>query len=125
MMLEEVEYAVLNVPGFKLLKKDEHGDWTRVHTGEWATTPYQNPHRWWTGIKESEVGEYMSLKAKIKYWTPRQNKRDFNPEKFLLYKKSLDESINNYSEDDILYKIAQYEWAEDFMPKAAVDMFVF
>jgi len=119
-----MEYAVLNVPGFKILK-GSNGNWIRIHTGEKATTPYQNTHRWWLGITDYEVAEYISLKSKIKYWAPRQKKRDFNPLKFAQYKDSLGQLLEEYDESEIIIKITNYKWCNEFLPQAAKDMFVF
>jgi hypothetical protein len=119
------EFAVLNVPGFKVVRTDDGKNWERIHNGDWATTPYVNPHRWWTGIREYEVAEYISLKSKIKYWTPRQNKRDFSREKFESYKKSFDHLLESYDEDEIMCNIAEYEWATDFLAKETIEMFIF
>lgn len=120
------EYAVLNKPGFKVIKGSPTNQvWTRIHNGERATSPYVNPHRWWTGIKEYEVAEYISLRSKIDYWKIRKKKQDFEPHKFASYNASLDKLLEDYDETEILDKIIDYGWIDDFLNKAAVDMFVF
>jgi hypothetical protein len=119
-----IEYAVLNKPGFKVIKGS--GDsWRRIHNDERATTPYVNPHRWWLGIEEYEVAEYISLKSKIDYWTPRQRKRDFDAEKFAQYNVSFNSLLLKFDEAEIMVKLSQYEWAGDILPKSVSDMFIF
>lgn len=119
-----MEYAVLNVPGFKVIK-GSGSDWTRIHNGEKATSPFVNPDRWWTGIHEFEVAEFISLTSKIRYWTPRQKKRDFDREKFVSYKDSLEKLKEKYDEGEIYIKMAQYSHLDSFLPKVAVDVFIF
>lgn len=123
-MLEIKEYTVLNKPGFKVIRGSGNS-WVRIHNGKIATTPYVNPHRWWLGIKEYEVAEYISLKSKIDYWTPQKWNTYFNGEKYTQYNQTLVELLEKYDESKIINDIIKYEWSDEFLPQAALDMFVF
>lgn len=120
------EYAVLNKPGFKVIMGSQSNKvWTRIHNGERATSPYVNLHRWWTGIKEYEVAEYISLKSKINHWKRRKKSKQFDGGKFAQYNQSLQELLEEYDEGNILGDMVKYEWATDFISKEAMEMFIF
>lgn len=122
-----MEYAVLNVPGFKIVRgtpSEKH--WYRVgkHVeGERATTPYQNPHRWWKGIKDLEVAEYIANKAKVAHWKGRKKSRDFDPERFASYEANLEKLKKN--EHKIIYKMAANDEVAHLIPKDVRDAFIF
>jgi len=121
------EYAVLKVPGFKVLGFDEmnDGNWNRIHTGEDATSPYVNEHRWFVGITEYHVAEYIALKSKINHWKGRKQNKMFRSVKFTQYENSLNELVENYTIDTICSDLNKYNELLVFLPKDAKEMFIF
>ena len=121
------EFAVLKVPGFKVLGYDElnDGKWNNIHTGADAAAPYVNEHRWWTGITEYHVAEFVALKSKIHHWKGRKQHRDYKVEKFNQYLENLDLLFSNYGESTIYKDIYEYPELRIFLPKKMQDIFVF
>ncbi len=119
-----MEYAILNVPGFKILYGSGNS-WVRLHTGEKATSPYVNPERWWTGIENKELAEYIALSTKIKYWSARKRKRDFDSNKFMLYKAHLEKLLSDNSEGRIISLLSFDGRFNHLLPKTIQDIFIF
>lgn len=118
------EYAILNVPGFKIIY-GRGNSWIRLHTGERATTPYVNPSRWYTNITNKDLAEYISLTLKIEYWGTRKRKQDFNMDKFNNYKIHLDKLLEHVSEGEIINLLAFDVRFNHLLPKTIKDIFIF